>query len=104
MIQVTIIRSKQLYKMMKVTGHANSAPYGEDLVCAAVSAVMTGGINALNLKAVKVKNIEGLSEIQITNLQNLENQSVLHVISTQLQTIANDYPKYIRIQTKEENV
>jgi uncharacterized protein YsxB (DUF464 family) len=65
---------------------------------------MTGGINALNLKAVKVKNIEGLSEIQITNLQNLENQSVLHVISTQLQTIANDYPKYIRIQTKEENV
>jgi|688.fasta_scaffold02739_16 hypothetical protein len=104
MIQVTIIRSKQLYRMMKVTGHAHSAPYGEDLVCAAVSAVMTGGINALNLKAVKVKNIEGLSEIQITNLQNLENQSVLHVISTQLQTIANDYPKYIRIQTKEENV
>ncbi len=104
MIQVTIIRSKQLYRMMKVTGHAHSAPYGEDLVCASVSAVMTGGINALNLKAVKVKNIEGLSEIQITNLQNLENQSVLHVISTQLQTIANDYPKYIRIQTKEENV
>ena len=104
MIQVTIIRSKQLYRMMKVTGHAHSAPYGEDLVCAAVSAVMTGGINALNLKTVKVKNIEGLSEIQITNLQNLENQSVLHVISTQLQTIANDYPKYIRIQTKEENV
>lgn len=104
MIQVSIIRSNQLYRMMKVTGHANSAPYGEDLVCAAVSAVMTGGINALNLKAVKVKNTEGLSEIQITNLQNLENQSVLRVISTQLQTIANDYPTYIRIQTKEENV
>jgi len=104
MIQVAIIRKQQRYQMMKVTGHAHSAPYGEDLVCAAVSAVMTGGINALNLKAVKVKNIEGLSEIQITNLQNLENQSVLHVISTQLQTIANDYPKYIRIQTKEENV
>jgi uncharacterized protein YsxB (DUF464 family) len=104
MIQVSIIRSNQLYRMMKVTGHANSAPYGEDLVCAAVSAVMTGGINALNLKAAKVKNTQGLSEIQITNLQNLENQSVLRVISTQLQTIANDYPTYIRIQTKEENV
>ncbi|MEY3609975.1 MAG: Cysteine protease Prp, partial [Bacillota bacterium] len=38
MIQVSIIRSNQLYRMMKVTGHANSAPYGEDLVCAAVSA------------------------------------------------------------------
>ncbi len=104
MIQVTIIRSNQLYRMMKVTGHANSAPYGEDLVCAAVSAVMTGGINALNLKAVKVKNKEGLSEIQVTEPQNLENQYALQVISTQLQTIANDYPKYIRIQIKEENL
>ncbi|MBM3910010.1 MAG: ribosomal-processing cysteine protease Prp [Firmicutes bacterium] len=104
MIQVTIIRNKKFYRMMKVTGHANSAPYGEDLVCAAVSAVMTGGINALDLQAVKVKNTEGLSEIQITNLQNLENQAVLQVLMTQLQTIANDYPKYIRIQTKEENI
>ena len=104
MIQVTIIRSKQLYRMMKVTGHAHSAPYGEDLVCAAVSAVMTGGINALNLKAVKVKNIEGLSEIQVTEPQELTTQSVLHVISTQLQTIANDYPKNIRIQIKEEKL
>ncbi|MEN9819537.1 MAG: hypothetical protein RL379_315 [Bacillota bacterium] len=104
MIQVNIIRSNERYRMMKVTGHANSAPYGEDLVCAAVSAVMTGGMNALNLKAVKVKNIEGLSEIQVTNPQDQANQSVIHVLAIQLQTIANDYPKYIRIQTKEENV
>ncbi|MEY3431519.1 MAG: hypothetical protein RIS53_417 [Bacillota bacterium] len=104
MIQVTIIRSNQLYRMMKVTGHANSAPYGEDLVCAAVSAIMKGGINALNHKAVRVKNKEGLSEIQVTEPQELTTQSVLHVISTQLQTIANDYPKNIRIQTKEEKL
>lgn len=104
MIQVTIIRSNQLYRMMKVTGHANSAPYGEDLVCAAVAAVMTGGINALNVKTVKVKNIEGLSEIQVNNLQDQLNQSVLNVLSIQLQTIANAYPKYIRIKTKEENI
>lgn len=104
MIQVSIIRSKQSYRMMKVTGHANSAPYGEDLVCAAVSAIMTGGINALDLKAAKVKNIEGLSEIQITNTQYEKNQSVLQVMFIQLQTIANEYPTYIRIQSKEEIV
>jgi uncharacterized protein YsxB (DUF464 family) len=88
--------------MMKVTGHANSAPYGEDLVCAAVSAVITGGINALDLIAVKVKNTEGLSDLQILDLKHDPNQSVYRVMHIQLQTIANDYPKFIHIKLKEE--
>lgn len=102
MIQVTIIQSSSRYKMLKVTGHANSAPYGEDLVCASVSAIMTGGINALNLKASKVKNIEGLSEIQLVDLEELSNQAVVRVLHTQLQTIVNDYSKFIKINVKEE--
>ena len=28
-------------------GHANSGDYGKDIVCAAISAVILGGINAL---------------------------------------------------------
>ena len=102
MIQVAIIRKQQRYQMMKVTGQANSAPYGEDLVCAAVSAVITGGINALDLKTVKVKNTEGLSDLQILDLKHESNQSVYRVMHIQLQTIANDYPKFIRINLKEE--
>jgi uncharacterized protein YsxB (DUF464 family) len=102
MIQVAIIRKRQSYQMMKVTGHANSAPYGEDLVCAAVSAVITGGINALDLQAVKVKNTEGLSDLQILDPKHESNQSVYRVMHIQLQTIANDYPKFIRINLKEE--
>jgi uncharacterized protein YsxB (DUF464 family) len=102
MIQVAIIRKQQRYQMMKVTGHSNSAPYGEDLVCAAVSAVVTGGINALDLKAVKVKNTEGLSDLQILDLKHESNQSVYRVMHIQLQTIANEYPKFIRINLKEE--
>jgi uncharacterized protein YsxB (DUF464 family) len=88
--------------MMKVTGHANSAPYGEDLVCAAVSAVVTGAINALDLQAVKIKNTEGLSDLQILDPKHESNQSVYRVMHIQLQTIANDYPKFIRINLKEE--
>jgi uncharacterized protein len=102
MIKVTIIQTKLGYKMMKVTGHANSAPYGEDLICAAVSAVVTGGINALDLKAVKVKNIEGLSDLQILDHHHQANQNVYRVIHTQLQTIASAYPKFVTIAIKEE--
>ena len=101
MITVTIIRKQDAYQMMKVTGHAQSAPYGEDLVCAAVSAIMTGGINALDLKQAKVTNIEGLSEIQVLDLHHQPNQAVYRVMMTQLTTIAEAYPKYIRIRIKE---
>ena len=103
MIHVTIIQVKRQYKMMKVTGHADSAPYGEDLVCAAVSAVVTGGINALDLTAVKVKNIVGLADIQVSQPDHQANQSVYRVIHTQLKTIADAHPKFIRITLKEEN-
>jgi uncharacterized protein YsxB (DUF464 family) len=71
-------------------------------VCAAVSAVITGGINALDLQAVKVKNTEGLSDLQILDPKHESNQSVYRVMHIQLQTIANDYPKFIRINLKEE--
>jgi uncharacterized protein YsxB (DUF464 family) len=102
MILVSIIKQKKVYQMMKVTGHANSAPYGEDLVCAAVSAVMTGGINALDLTAAHVKNMDGLSEIQVKDNQSSKNQSVYEVLSIQLQTIAEAHPKFVKINIKEK--
>jgi uncharacterized protein len=102
MIQVTIIKNQTGYQMMKVTGHAQSAPYGEDLVCAAVSAVLVGGSNALDLKAAKVTHRDGLSEIQVKDVNHRSNQNVYQVIQVQLETIARDYPRYIKIQIKEK--
>ncbi|MEJ1306834.1 ribosomal-processing cysteine protease Prp [Latilactobacillus sakei] len=36
----------------QITGHADSGPYGSDIVCAAVSAVSIGTINSLQKLAV----------------------------------------------------
>ena len=49
---------------LEIKGHANSAPHGEDLVCAEVSAVVTGGFNNL-------KNYKSDSVIQETALAYL---------------------------------
>ncbi len=102
MIQVTIILQNQAIKMMKVSGHAASAPYGKDLVCAAVSAVMTGGVNALPQLGVRIKNHDGLSEIQVDDISSETIQSVIKVLETQLQTIESSYPKFIKIMRQEE--
>ena len=46
MIKATFVYCDKDLKSLTVKGHANSAPYGEDLVCAAISAIVVGGLNA----------------------------------------------------------
>lgn len=47
MIHVTIYRSNNQITAFGLTGHADSGPYGYDLVCAGVSAVSIGAVNAV---------------------------------------------------------
>ncbi|MFD1065382.1 ribosomal-processing cysteine protease Prp [Oceanobacillus locisalsi] len=47
MIQITVFQSDNQVTAFEVTGHAESGPYGYDLVCAGVSAVTFGSVNAM---------------------------------------------------------
>ncbi|API90665.1 hypothetical protein J32TS6_00560 [Virgibacillus pantothenticus] len=47
MIKVTVFRENDRIKAFELSGHAESGPYGYDLVCAGVSAVSIGSINAV---------------------------------------------------------
>lgn len=47
MINVTIERKASHIKSFTLTGHAGSGPYGHDLVCAAVSGITFGAVNAV---------------------------------------------------------
>ncbi|ENH97960.1 hypothetical protein J416_02861 [Gracilibacillus halophilus YIM-C55.5] len=48
MIQVLIERKNHDITAYTVKGHADSGPYGHDLVCAAVSAITFGAANAVS--------------------------------------------------------
>ena len=95
-VNVTFIGSD--VKSLTVSGHANYDKYGKDIVCAGVSAVVTGGINALESQ---VENIELINEenklgVKVIN-SNEYIQIVLNTILTQLETIERSYKKYIKI-------
>ncbi|WP_040981660.1 ribosomal-processing cysteine protease Prp [Oceanobacillus jeddahense] len=47
MIQITVFQSESRVTAFELTGHAESGPYGYDLVCAGVSAVTFGAVNAI---------------------------------------------------------
>ena len=99
MIKIKVLKKDEIIKSVTTKGHANFAEYGKDIVCAGVSAIVTGGINALE---PHLKNIEIINESNKLGVVVIENNEVIQVILNtmliQLETIENSYKKYIKIK------
>ena len=85
---------------LEVKGHANSAPHGEDLVCAGVSAVLTGGFNNLkNHKEYELKLDEGYALFKADAELDAHDEVVIETIICGLKSIHESYPQFIVIKT-----
>ncbi len=100
MIRISIKRQNNEVSHLKATGHAMYDEYGRDLVCAAVSAILVGGINAVNeagyIDQCEFKCEEGFVEI-FTLGHCHDMQVILETMIVQLKTIAESYSNYISI-------
>jgi len=108
MITVTITRIREDMTAFEISGHAESGPYGYDLVCAAVSAVSFGTVNAIDRLFHVQMHIEqgeegGYLSVQIPHISNREKhkhvQTLLEGMLVSLQTIERDYNQFIQIKT-----
>lgn len=104
MIQVTVFQSDNRVTAFKLTGHAESGPYGYDLVCAGVSAVTFGAVNAImklcetdldidrgadggylavklptNISSEKLEKIQWLVKGMIVSLETIEESYEEHI-------------------------
>ena len=98
MIKISVKKENNIIKEIKVTGHANYADYGKDIVCAAVSSITTTTINdilILDNKAISYDAQDG--NMIITNNDNELANKLLTVMLNSLEDLANDYPKNISI-------
>jgi uncharacterized protein YsxB (DUF464 family) len=99
MIKVLIKYERNRFVSLIVKGHAGSGPYGHDLVCAGVSAIVTGGLNNLeNPKSFNIKLDEGLAELEAINSISEHDEIVIQTIVCGLNTIAESYGDFIKIQ------
>ena len=102
MVKITVTKTKdnKICNLL-VEGHALSGEHGYDLVCAGVSAITFGGLNALeNPKNFLIDNKE--AHIEVTSLKQISNhdENVLETMVIQYKTIEESYKKYVRVVEK----
>ncbi len=82
---------------LSIKGHAMSAKKGQDLICAAISAIAVGGLNALN-GDYDIKLEEGFISVKGKIIK--EDEIVIKTIITQIATVEEKYPRYVAIERK----
>lgn len=109
MIRVTVFKENYKITAFEISGHAESGPYGYDLVCAGVSAVSIGAINAVTELSKAELEIEqgdegGYLHVTIPDSLNKEvlekTQLLFEGMLISLKSIEIEYSQFIMIKSK----
>jgi uncharacterized protein YsxB (DUF464 family) len=86
-----------------IKDHANYAEKGQDIVCAAISAITNGAINFIQKHYKNDCKISYLPvEISIYSQNGkVEFQLCLKLMLYQLENVANSYPNYLKISQEK---
>ena len=101
MIKVIYEVKNDSYVSLTVSGHAESGEYGKDLVCASVSSIMFGLMNAIDElhEDVEIKQLTNKITIINHSSSNII-QDYLELTMMQLKTIEESYGDFIKVERK----
>lgn len=95
MIKVDISKDK-----IVLEGHALFADFGKDIVCSAVSSIVTTSINAIlsfDNKFITYELLKDKLEIEVVTHNNIVDTLIDNMINM-LKEVENDFPKNIKIR------
>lgn len=90
---------------IQIQGHAFFNPDGNDIVCAAISGIVLGGLNWFDKSNVQVRyeHKKELFSFELLN-SDWENLVALQVIQTQIQAIAKVYPAFVSVDNNYRKI
>lgn len=101
-VNVIINRNNEITSI-NLSGHAEMAEEGKDLVCAGASTCFIGALNALEEPEKATITIhKGLGSIIVKTELSAHDKIVLEVLLTQLKSIEESYSKYLKIKIEKE--
>jgi uncharacterized protein len=103
MIKVTLLVTDKGFASLEAKGHADSAPYGQDLICAAISAIILGGFNALtdDVASYDVEAKPGHACLKSLKTPSQHDSIVLEAIVKQIESVAESYPDNVKLERKK---
>ncbi|NLW15102.1 MAG: ribosomal-processing cysteine protease Prp [Erysipelothrix sp.] len=105
MIKVNIYTHKSNIYKIDISGHSYSGEPGYDLVCAGVSSIGVGALNAFD--ALDDDCILELSEKPYIKIEcktiTKENQTMMNFLKYQLETVEAVHHEHIRIKEMEDS-
>ena len=99
MIKIKIKKENDVVKYIKISGHADYAEEGFDIVCASVSSIAITTVNALisiNEDCLVYSEADGLLEIGILKHDEVIDKLINNMLSL-LEQLSLDYKEYIKI-------
>lgn len=100
MIKVSVVKDGVKLKKVNIVGHAMYDDYGKDIVCSAVSSIVTttvNGILALNNDSLNYSVDEGNVEIIININDRITDTLILNMLNL-LKELENNYPDNIQVK------
>ncbi len=106
MINITIYKHSGLYKGFRVSGHSGYADSGNDIICAAVSALAINTVNSIEAftdeKFSEASNEEeGLIEIGFKNYTGREATLLMDSFCLGVEGVREGAEKFIKIVYRE---
>lgn len=97
-----MIRVVKENNYIKISGHANYAEYGQDIVCASVSSIVYTTVNGiLNFDSEAIKVIDEDNFEIIINKDDKITSTLINNMMVLLEDIETKYPKEIKISKGE---
>lgn len=100
MIKVEVIKDNEFIKQVSVKGHAMYDEYGKDIVCAAVSSIVTttiNGILSIDCQVLEYEVNEDEILIKIKEFDSITNKLMCNMINL-LVELQEKYPKNIIVK------
>lgn len=110
MIRISILQDPiGKFQRIRIEGHADYAEHGKDIVCAAVSGISIGMINAieelLEVRLVTDSVHAGELDVQVPSIRSAEVESkvqlLLEAMIVALRNVADEYPQFVKMKVKK---
>lgn len=103
MVRVKVLRKQSVIEEVEIQDHAGYADAGQDLVCAGVSSISVGMMNALDLMVPNVCEFRMKKAYVNIRIKQSDDKAelLLEAMLAQLHTLQISYNSYITIEDQE---